>query len=183
MPPSQPPAFLYATRDDLVEWMSQAGLTGRVDDDGAGVISPDDEVFITKALYRATSRVNFYLLKRYSASDLATDWLVNEWTCCVASHTLACRRGNPSPSSTIDLFKAAISDMERVHKGEFDLDLGCRFSNFPAWSNVRVELVNRLRKVVTERPISERGGPGPGPGNNPASMPDWAADYLLDWGK
>ena len=171
--------YTYCSESDIQTLFSTDGETGRVDDDAAGVISPTGEAYVQQFINWATAEVNGYLLKQYTPADLATDWQVNYWTTVIVCYRLACRRANPPPGSITDLYKEVQANLRDARDGRLTLDLGLRFSHFPAWSNVRVELMNRLHKVVVERPISDTGGGTSA--TQPAAARDITADYLFDW--
>lgn len=166
--------YTYATEADLQAFVGVSGETGRVDDDNSGVIDGLEPGYITSALSWATAKVNLYCLKRYKAADLATDWTVNNWTVILACYWLSCRRGNPAPGSFNDLYKETLEDLKAVGKGQILLDLAARASEWPAWSNVRVNIFKQLKKVQVERPISDRGTAGLGQ----AASIDREADLL-----
>lgn len=172
-------AILYATEADIQGLLSIDGETGRVDDDADGSVSPVEEGYVQSALNYATATVNRFLIAKYSPQDLATDWCVCEWCVVLACHWLSCRRGNPPPGSTKDLYEAVMKDLQSVKDGESHLDLGMRMSAFPAWSNVRVDQFNTLRKLVVERPISE----GTTGATQPATTRDLTADWIFDPGQ
>lgn len=177
-----PPALsiLYATEADLQAYISVPGEVGRLDDDGTGVIDGPEPGYLTSILNYATARCNLYLLKLYAATDLANDWMVNRWAIAIALNELSCRRGNPPPGSTKDLYDAAIKDLIDVSNQVIHLDIGLRISMFPAWSNMRVSQWNTLRKLVVERAISDSSTGGTA-AQQPAATRDVVADYLFDW--
>lgn len=149
-------AYLYVTAEDIEDFLSLDGSESRLDDDSTGALSVDEQRARTKALSWATARVNLYCLPRYDAVDLATSWVVNQWAVVLACHWLSCRRGNPPPGSFDSLYKEAMEDLKAVRAGDVNLaDIGLRTAAWPAWSNVRVDILYRLRKIRVEKPISE----------------------------
>lgn len=157
MPPSTAPAHVYATEEDLDALLSEAGTDNRVDDDANSAPASLEAGYLTKALYWATARVNMYALGRYAASDLANSWVVNNWCVVLACHWLSCRRGNPPPGSFDQLKDEVMEDLKAIRAGEADLpEIGLRNAAWPAWSNVRVDCLYRLRKIRVEKPISEK---------------------------
>ncbi len=153
-----PLAYVYLTESDLQALMSIDGETGRLDDNNDGSIStPPESTYLTAAINWATSKVNFYALSLYSASDLSTSYLVNQWAVVCGAKWLSSRRGNPAPGSFDDLYKETIEDLKLIKTGEYQIpDLGYRAIAWPAWSNVRVDILRTFQRVRVERPISER---------------------------
>ena len=151
-------SYTYTSVDDIQTLISVDGYTGRLDDDATGTLSATESAYLTaKGINWATARVNFYLLAHYEAVDLAASWLVNEWCTIVAGYWLSCRRGNPAPGSLKELYEQAVEDMKLVHSGEHNLaDVGLRSAAFPSWSSVRVDTLWNLRKVRTERQLSQK---------------------------
>lgn len=167
------PAYVYCTQEDMEALYSVDGVLGRVDDNVSGTIAAPETTYITKALYWATSQVNFYCLAVYADSALATSYMVNEWATILACRWLSSRRANPIPESIEALYRSAIEDMKLVRSGTAQIpDIGARDAMFPAWSNVRVDVTSRLRKCRVERPISE---PTPTPYRQDR---DWSAEAL-----
>jgi hypothetical protein len=152
-----PLAYVYCTESDLQALMSVAGETARLDDDQSGAIDGPEPGYLTNAINWATSKVNMYALALYAAQDLATSYLVNQWTIVLAAQWLSSRRGNPPPGSFADLYKETIEDLKSIRKGENQIpDIGYRDAAWPAWSNVRVDVLRTVQRVLVERSISER---------------------------
>lgn len=148
--------YTYATEADIQGLLSVDGTTARVDDDGTGAQSATEAGYITQAIQYATDRCNFYLLGRYAAARLQQSWIVNNWCVIVAAHWLSMRRGNPPPGSVKALYEEAIEDMKLVQKGAQEVPgIGARGSQWPVWSNVRVEALYSLRKLRVEVQLSE----------------------------
>lgn len=171
-----PPAlsYVYCTEQDLQSLLSPDGEIGRLDDQNIGVVN---QTYLTNAINWATERVNLYCLPRYNAIDLAQSWLVNNWAVICAAHWLSTRRGNPVPHSFDDLYEEAIEDMKLIQKGQAQIpNIGLRTSAWPAWSNVRVDVLYTLRKIRVERPISETKGTNP----DYYQSQDWAANFIVE---
>lgn len=151
-------AILYATDSDVEDYLSTEGVDLRLDDDNSGTVSPAELSRLTvRGLNVATARVNLYCSQMYDASGLATSWMVNEWTTCLAACWLCRRRGNPIPQSIADACDATMHELELVKDGSLTLtDIGMREAAWPAWSNVTVRPEFQLKKVRVQRQISER---------------------------
>lgn len=157
MPPTTAPTYTYCNEADVNEFLSVEGKVGRVDDDSDQAVNAAEQLAITQAIRFATMRVNWFAQDRYCPVDLAQSWVVNRWAVICACYWLSCRRGNPPPGSFDELYREAIKDMELVHSGEYQIpDIGLRYDSFPAWSNVRVNVLYALRKIRVQRPISDR---------------------------
>lgn len=177
MAPSVSLTYTYTTRADIEAILSFDGAQGRLDDDSSGALSASEQGFVTKAISWATARVNLYLLGRYAASDLATSWIVNQWSTIVACYWLCCRRGNPAAGSIKDLYEETMEDLKLIRSGEGQLpDVALRTAAWPAWSNVRIDILYRLRKARVERPLSERRGGAP----DYQQHRDIGADFLVE---
>ena len=149
--------YTYCSSDDISAFLSTVGKEGRVDDDNSGTLTATETGYITSAISWATDRINFFLFRRYDPACLNDSWLVNQWAVILACYWLSSRRGNPPPGSFGDLYKEAIEDLKKVHNGQFDIpNVGEREAGWPAWSNVRVDMLYQLRKLRVETRISER---------------------------
>lgn len=101
--------------------------------------------------------------------------MVNQWCVILAAYWLSIRRGNPPPGSFDDLCKATLADLEKIHSGQFDVaGIGEREAGWPAWSNVRVDILYPLRKIRVERPISEKQP------TTYQQAKDWPAEFITD---
>jgi len=146
----------YCTQADIEALLSVTGVESRVDDDAGGSLSATETGYITSAIQWATAKVNDFCLALYTAADLATSWVINEVAIVLAAKWLSIRRGNPSPGSIADACKEAMERLEKIRNGGHPLaDIGQRNAAWPAWSNVRVDPLNIVKKVRVERPISE----------------------------
>lgn len=167
------PTHVYCTKEDLEALYSVDGILGRVDDTNSGTLDATETGYLDKARYWATRKVDFFCMARYADSALATSWVVNEWAIILACFWLSSRRANPVPNSILELYKEAMEELKSVQAGRFEIpDIGQRAAAFPAWSNVRVDPMSRLRKIRVERPISE---PTPTPYRQDR---DWSAELL-----
>lgn len=165
--------YVYTTSDDLDVILSMDGVEGRIDDTDDGVLSTNEILYRSKAIYWATARVNFFCLSRYAASDLAQSWLVNDWCTILATYKLSLRRGNPVPGSLIELRDQAEEDMKLVHSGAYEIsDIAQRNISWPAWSNVRVDVLYNLRRIRVERPISDQ--------SSQSKFVDVSANYIVE---
>lgn len=151
-------ADTYTTQADIQALMSSTFELNVTDDDNDGTQSAAElAAGTTKAISWATDRVNFYLQPLHKSSELTKSWLVNEWATILACYWLSTRRGNPPPASFDTLYKDCIKDLELCSKGTMHVpNIAHRDSQWPAWSNVRVNPYYALRKVRVERGISER---------------------------
>ena len=149
--------YTYCTEADVQALLSADGTTARVDDNGDNSQSATEAGYITSAINWATDKINFFLLPRYSAPNLSTSWVVNNWAVILAARWLSMRRGNPPPGSVNQLYEEAVEDLKLVHSGAYEIPgIGTREVLWPVWSNVRVDPLYILRKIRVERPISEK---------------------------
>jgi hypothetical protein len=155
-------SLVYCDQGDVEAVLSYDGVHASLDDDAAGLqlSAEEQERLTTKAVGWATGRVNFYLLGRYPAADLAQSWTVNWWAAVLAAYFLRGRRGNPPPGSVKEWYEESVEDMKAVQAGVLNLpDTGLRNSGWPAWSNVRVDHRYLVRKLRVEEGISGAGRP------------------------
>lgn len=153
--------ILYCTRADVEAILSQEGVELRLDDDGSGqVASTELARLTTQGINYASSRVNFYCLAKYEASELAKSWLVNEWATIIAARWLCSRRGNSPPESLENLYEQVLEDLKGIRSDEAQIpDIGPRDAAWPAWSNISFDTRYQLRRLRVERPISEQTTP------------------------
>lgn len=159
MPPTRA-AISLCSQADVEALLSIVGKENRVDDVGNSVITATESGYIDTAIAWGSAKVLFYCWQRFAPTDLADSWLVNDWATICSCYFLSTRRGNPVPSSIFDLYKQAVDDLKMVHSGEYDIPfVASREQSVPAWSNVRVDVMQNLRRVRVERPISEKTKP------------------------
>ena len=149
--------YVYTDEAGIDALASSVGRINMVDDDDTGTVTSPEQNYIDFAINWATSRVNFYCLQRYADACLATNWMVYYWATVLACYWLSMHRGNPPKGSFDDLQNEVIEDMKLVHDGKYAVPgLGEREVGWPAWSNVRVDVLYPLRRIRVERPLSER---------------------------
>lgn len=161
-------ANLYCSEQDIQNLLSASGELARLDDDGDGAGGPGPSGtgsagFLQAANY-ATARVKFYCLQHYEDADLASSYLVNEWASIIAAAWLCARRGNPVPESIDRLLHGdgakdggAMGDLADVRAKRATIpDIGYRFQDCPAWSNVRLDARYRVKQVRVEQVNSQR---------------------------
>lgn len=123
----------YCTEDDLADRISQEGINLHTDD-----IPPDD---LGAVIERASSKINQYCLRRYTAAKLAlSDW-VQETAADIAVYFLCSRRGNSPPGSVADAYEEAIKELEQIRRGAVQIaDIPARKVTAPQMSNVNIRL-------------------------------------------
>lgn len=175
MPPTNAPSHVFCTVEDVDAVLSTVGEQESLDDDNTAVISVAETLYGTKCIYWATMRCNFFLSNRYCPDQLEQSWMVNNWAAILAAYRFRTRRGNPAPSSLKDLYDESIADMKLVHDGEYEVPMTpLREQGLPAWSNIRVDITQQLRKARVQRPISERS-PTPYP-----QAKDWGSEFIVE---
>lgn len=172
MPDALP--YLYTTEADIIALLGGDGEEASLDDSNNLELSTLNQAALSRAIIWATARINYFLLARYDASDLAQSWIVNDWATICAAWRLRVRRGNSGPGSLRELYEEAVMDLKAVQNGEHNLaDIGLRTNGWPAWSNVRVDPLYTLRKIRVERPISEQTA-------QPRQNRDIPSDYTIE---
>lgn len=151
-------ASQYTTADDIKALLSDDGVNLRLDDDNSGAINAAELTRLTTyAINYATSKINDHAIPRYDAADLATSWTICEWATIIAARWLCARRMNPIPESLQALYDEVREELKALRDGSYTLgDISERVSSAPAWSNVRVSVHYRLRRIRVQRPISEQ---------------------------
>lgn len=169
---------LLCSQADVEMIFSVAGLAARLDDDGSGVVTTDEQAYFTRAANWATGQVRFYTCQLYDDADLASSFMVNYWAAVLTALMIAPRRSNPVPDSLRELAFGAdgrggvMGDLRQVRDQKQQIpDIGYRSVPWPAWSNIRVDPRYRLRQQRVERPISERTP------TQYAQQVDWAAEF------
>jgi hypothetical protein len=149
---------LYTTQTLIEDVLSSEGVDLRVDDDGDGNVT-DEEIarLTTDAVNYATARCNLYLCKRYSTTQLGTDWNVQRWATDIAAVWMCQRRGNPCPESLLKRLGDSMDEMVAVQNGSMDLaEAAERVADLPYFSNGTLDNRYRLRQWRIERPLSDQ---------------------------
>jgi hypothetical protein len=82
--------------------------------------------------------------------------VINDFATVIACRWLCSRRGNSVPKSIESLFKEVMEELKMIQRGETSLaDIAERNINTPTWSNIRIQILNNVRKMAVERPLSE----------------------------
>lgn len=162
------PSYVYASQEDVEDILSAEGVIARGDDDASGSLNSDETALVARFLRRATHLVNGFLLGLHEASELAQSGIVNHWTAVVAAKRFAGRRGLPVPTSLKEEYEEAMQLLAEVRDGKWPLgDAAARSSRFPAYSNVRVDVLGHpLRKLRVERGTSDTHDAGEGAPRN-----------------
>lgn len=168
--------YLYTSRSEIDDLLSEYGVDLRLDDNDSNSIDTTESARLTtNGLNIATAKCNLYLLERYDASDLYESWIVHHWATVIAARWLCKRRGNPVPESLDDEYDEVIEEMTAVKEGDMSLgDVAQRESDQPTFSNVTMVDHYALRKIRVQRPISEQ---------SPSAIPQnrhYPSDYLVE---
>ena len=157
-------AYLFTSETDIQQLMSVAGELARLDDNADGMVGDGSAGYLQAANY-ATSRAKFYLQQHYDEADLATSWLVNEWTTIIATHWICSRRGNPIPEVIQSLMfgdgttnnRGCMGDMSDVRaKRAYIPDIAPRHLSRPSWSTLTLDGRYRLMQLRVQRPVSDQ---------------------------
>ncbi len=142
----------------------------------AGAMAADDGVNTWKAMNMlkacriAADKVNSFCLVRYTASQLITSYVVQQWAVVIASRWLAKRRYMPAPSGIESDYEEAINDLQAVRANQMDVaGLSERTSAWPFVTNLTLIDGYTWTKLRVEPTISE---------NTPTQYPqmvDWAS--------
>lgn len=155
---------LYCSEAD-VEWVwSELGVLRRADDD-------DDEEaeagYVSNAIEVATTKVNKYLLKRYTVAAIAASTWAKWATAYIAAYQLGIRRGNSVPQTLADEYERYIEDLKAIESGANSLpaDDGLaaeQFDNSPSVTNYTVDGRYARAKIRRVPSTSTGGNQSPG---------------------
>lgn len=144
-------ANIYCGPDDVIDILSQPGVSLRVDD------APPSLYGAMAA--KAGNKIDFYLSRFYDADDLANSDLVKDWAAVLCAYYLSCRRGNEPPAGVAILYEEAIAEMTEVKKGQNDIPgIPRRRSYAPVMSVMRSTQSPWNRTVVEASQSSAAGG-------------------------
>lgn len=148
----------------------------------SGAIAIDNGVnvwlagLLIKATQYATDKVNLYCLDRYDDTALVTSWTVNGWATTIAARWISTRLFRAAPVQIEAAYEEAIQELKDVRSSALNVPgIGGRTSNWPALSNVTVDVTYTDRKVRVEPNISE-----PTPTQYPQAV-DWTSAFLFEW--
>lgn len=130
---------------------------------------------LVKACNYATGRILTYCGNRYEASQLATDFTVNQWATTIAAHWLATRLFRGAPQQIKESYDETMLELKDVQASRLNLQVATRTSGLPWLSNVTVDPTYVIRKVRVESQISE---------NTPTQYyqsVDWSSVLLFEW--
>lgn len=149
----------YCSQDDVEEVLSEAGVLLRTDDDPEGV---EDASKVTAVIEAASSRIDMFLLRRYSASSLQSSIWV-KWCCAYLSACLLSkRRGNPCPESIGFECQQYVDWLKEIRDGLMDLPGVAPSSDvLPSVSNFTVDARFNRAKVRRVQSTSTRGNAPP----------------------
>src|SRR5262245_25776569 len=159
--------FVYCSDEDMDDLLSSLGISLRFEDDLTGTSPTPPELLLAlklKARSYASARIDLYCQPLYRAQELATSWVVNEWTTVIAVYWASCRRGNEPPKSLRQmLFGTGVCDDCGVMGEMRDVrsviaripDIGLRNPTGPKWSNLHFDDRYGVRKLRVIRQTSE----------------------------
>jgi hypothetical protein len=140
-------------------------------------VSAMEQARVNKGIMWSTSRVSLYCQPRYDPADLATSWVVNQWTAVMAAGWVRKRRANPLPGTLKAEIDEAMTELRLVRAGSIQIpDIGLRNPDFPAYSNMRVDQRYWLKVLRVQRPISSQSDPV-----NYNQVADWDAESTYEW--
>jgi phage gp36-like protein len=141
----------YCTLDDLSDRLSAEGVNLRLDD-----VPPTAS---GNVLRRTANKINQFLLRQYTAANLATSDIVNELAISIGVYYLCTRRGNPAPESVIAAYEEALDDLASIRRGQTDIgDIARRRQSAPVMDNVRIRLRPNPHAVVSTSRSTTTGG-------------------------
>lgn len=124
----------------MEEIFSSVGVEEASDHNDIGEADSD---VVERARTRATEEINRYCLK-YTAAQLETSSIVNDWCAWLALFYLCRYRGNPCPQSIVDEAVDIREQLEEIRAGVGVLpDIPMRADFRPSFSNVAI---NRSRR-------------------------------------
>ena len=111
---------------------------------------------MTKACRYATARVKLYCCNRYDDTQLVNSWSVNQWAITIACKWIGTRLYRAAPEQIESAYQEVMEELKAVKDGSLDVeDIAPRTANWPAFSNVTVDIGYSVRKLRVEQSISE----------------------------
>ena len=136
--------------------LSEMGVVTRLDQDGSGGLSSNEQRTADLGIYVATGWVARHATT-YDRLDLARSASAWWWATIYYARYLCLLDGNPIPPGLAELFAEAQRDMLKVQAGTmFIEDIGAKMDPAPSWSNLRMDNNFGVRKMRVIRPISDR---------------------------
>lgn len=167
---------LLAQQSDVEHYLSAQGVRYRLDDDGDGVVSVDEQAALTDALTEASETCYFYLFFKYDPVNLAVSNWVNRKATILAGYRICTRRGNPPPNIVVEDAAKAEEDLKAVADGPRMVpNVPLRRMLAPVWSNTRADPRYNFRVIRVERQQSSQQTTGL-PQNT-----DWQDAYLFEY--
>jgi hypothetical protein len=154
--PASAPTTIYTAYDDLMDILSDAGVSLRLDDSSDGSVSAAEQLRIDKALALGTTVVNEYLLKRYAVEDLALSYSVRNYAAVLAACWLCRRRGNGLPLGLAEQENWVMKRLEALSLGQAILDIGTVSDGSPSWTNTRLDHSKKVAQQRKQKATSER---------------------------
>lgn len=150
MLPNTVPPPVYCLFTDMQNVMSANGLNLRMDDNPPSAWRD--------SIYRAGSRINQYLIRRYDTVQLVGNYWVQFNAAIMATYILCGGRGNTVPQSLAKDYKEVIADLKEVRDGKADVpDVAARRQTCPVMSNTRILLAPQPH-VRIDRVFSTKTG-------------------------
>lgn len=115
---------MYCTYEDLKNRAPEAKLIELVDDEGAGVLTPQGQQRIGQAIAAAVDEINPYCMKRYPVPFNPVPGIIRNAAADIALYNLFTRRGYDEESadkSILDRYKNAVRILEGISTGRITL--------------------------------------------------------------
>lgn len=147
-----PPQYIYTSRREVENVISQVGVNLRLDD----LDTSDSEDALEEYYIDATLDIDTHAQHYYESSDLATSSWVRRRATYLACYYLSQRRGNPALFQL--RYNQIMEQLERVQLGEMLIPgLPTRADMTPAMSNMVVDERFILSKLRVHPSISTGG--------------------------
>ncbi|MEW5897737.1 MAG: DUF1320 domain-containing protein [Bacillota bacterium] len=115
---------MYCTYEDLKNRAPEAKIVELVDDEGAGVLTPQGQQRIDQAIAAAVDEINPYCMKRYPVPFNPVPGIIRNAAADIALYNLFTRRGYDEESadkSILERYKNAVRILEGISAGRITL--------------------------------------------------------------
>lgn len=148
-------SYVYCTQTDVEQILSANGVTLRLDDDGAGLVSAAEQLRMTDAINGAACTVDFYCFSKYTQAQLATSMFINRAASWLAAYDLCGTRGNEVPESILEEAEKWEEKLAKIEsKGGRVPGLPYRMSQCPTMDNTRLDNRYNSKVIRVERRTS-----------------------------
>lgn len=162
----------YCDPGDLQRRISTEGVKLRLEDFGEGSLSGESGA-IEDAIWDATELINSFCYSLYRPEDLKTSIYINRRCVDLVIWYLYTRRGNIPTGSIQQRYQETLKWLEEIHTQKLEIPgVPVRWTQAPAWSNIRIDQRYPTFRIRVERSVSDKFAPTPY-----QQSVDWQSEY------